>query len=178
MTEASDLWVFAYGSLMWDPGFPFVARERATLAGYTRDFCVRSRRHRGTTARPGLVLGLAPGGHCVGLAYRVHAAETAAVRAYLFEREMRRYEIYRESVLPVTLEDGTIVPAQTYVADPHHADFAGRWSAEAKAAIIAAARGGRGSNRDYLERTMGQLESLGIAEPGLEELARLVRAAG
>jgi cation transport protein ChaC len=78
-------------------------------------------------------------------------------------------------VLPVTLADGRSVPAQTYVADHLHADFAGGWSPAIKAAIIAAAEGGRGSNRDYLERTMGQLAALGIVEPGLEELARLVR---
>jgi cation transport protein ChaC len=31
-----DLWVFAYGSLIWRPGFAYVEAHRGTLAGFRR----------------------------------------------------------------------------------------------------------------------------------------------
>ena len=57
-----DIWFFAYGSLMWDPGFDFVETRSALLRGYHRKFCVDSTVYRGTPERPGLVLGLDRGG--------------------------------------------------------------------------------------------------------------------
>ena len=80
---ATRTWVFGYGSLMWRPGFAFVERRRATLHGRRRAFCIYSVHHRGTYERPGLVLGLAPGGSVRGVAYRVAAADWPDVYAYL-----------------------------------------------------------------------------------------------
>ena len=88
--SAGPLWVFAYGSLMWDPGFAFDHCAPAVLKGYRRAFCVLSKSHRGTPERPGLVLGLAPGGTCRGMVYRVTPERKAEVQAYLFERERRQ----------------------------------------------------------------------------------------
>ena len=59
-----DVWIFAYGSLMWDPGFAYVEAQPATLHGYHRQFCIYSYAYRGTPERPGLVLGLDRGGSC------------------------------------------------------------------------------------------------------------------
>src|ERR1700681_3993265 len=80
-------WGFGYGSLMWRPGFAYVERQPATLHGRRRAFCIYSVHHRGTYARPGLVLGLAPGGAVRGVAYRVAASAWGRVYAYLRERE-------------------------------------------------------------------------------------------
>ena len=90
------LWVFAYGSLMWQPGFPFVEARRARLEGYHRSFCIYSLHYRGTQQRPGLVLGLARGGTCEGIAFRVADEDAPAVRAYLHARELI-YGVYREA---------------------------------------------------------------------------------
>jgi cation transport protein ChaC len=169
------LWVFAYGSLMWDPGFAFAASAPAVLKGYRRAFCVWSTSHRGTPDRPGLVLGLAAGGICRGMAYRVEAGREAEVQAYLFERERRRYQVYRERLLSVRHAGGN-VRAQTYVVDPAAADYAGDLPEHEIARRIVAARGERGSNFDYLQRTLGQLRTLGIREPGLERIHALAQA--
>lgn len=171
-TEANPLWVFAYGSLMWDPGFAFDHCAPAVLKGYRRAFCVLSKSHRGTPERPGLVLGLAPGGTCRGMVYRVTPERRAEVQAYLFERERRRYEVYREAMLRVRHAKGAVV-AQTYIADPAAADYAGGLDDEETARRIVAAHGERGPNFVYLERTIGQLKALGIQEPSLQRIYRI-----
>ena len=66
-----DLWVFAYGSLIWNPTFRFVERKRGRIHGYRRSFCVWSNLGRGTTKNPGLMLGLDHGGACAGVLYRI-----------------------------------------------------------------------------------------------------------
>lgn len=166
------LWVFAYGSLMWDPGFAFDHCAPAVLKGYRRAFCIPSLSHRGTPARPGLVLGLAPGGTCRGMVYRVVPGHEAEVQAYLFERERRRYEVYRERILRVRHTGGAVL-AQTYVADPAAAGYAGELAEDEIARRIVMARGERGSNFDYLERTLAQLRALGIREPAIERIYEL-----
>lgn len=169
------LWVFAYGSLMWDPGFAYVHCTPAVLKGYRRAFCVLSMSHRGTAERPGLVLGLAPGGTCRGVVYRVAAEHEAEVQAYLFERERRRYDVYRERLLRVRHTRGAVL-AQTYTADPESPGFAGELAEAEIARRIVAAHGERGPNFDYLERTIGQLKSLGIREPGVERIYEIACA--
>jgi cation transport protein ChaC len=168
------LWVFGYGSLIWDPGFPVAERRIGRVTGWHRSFCMRSIHHRGTVDHPGLVLALdqAEGAGCTGVAFRVAAgAETGTVAA-LRERELVS-SAYFETLLPVETADG-VLDALTYVIDPDHAQYC-RLDLEEQAQIIATARGGRGRNRDYLWSTATHLAELGIADPDLEWLAARVR---
>lgn len=169
-----DLWVFGYGSLMWDAGFAYTKAEPALLHGYHRAFCVYSHRFRGTRDHPGLVLGLNPGGSCRGMAFRVAAGEVACALDALWEREMTR-NTYFPRLLPVWFSrrsghNNRIVRALVFVADPAHYAYAGRLGTERTARMIAAARGLRGANADYLHNTVGHLRELGVHDRALERL--------
>ncbi len=167
-----DLWVFAYGSLMWRPDFPFVERIEARLIGAHRALCVYSFVHRGTPERPGLVLGLDHGGTCRGIAYRVRAAERARTIAYLRAREQVT-SVYREVTRPIWLKDQSArrVRALCYVVDRGHAQYAGRLSLEQQLHHIRQGHGQSGANRDYVIATVGALEQLGYRETELHLLA-------
>ena len=117
----NSLWVFGYGSLMWEPGFDWQERVLARLSGWHRSFCMRSIHHRGTEARPGLVLALdaAEGAACDGVAFAVAAANADRTLDYLRERELIS-SAYLERTLPIALADGRAVEAVTYVIDPDH----------------------------------------------------------
>ena len=169
------LWVFGYGSLIWDPGFPVAERRIATLDGWRRSFCMRSIHHRGTVEAPGLVLALdrQEGASCTGVAFRVEPGHEAATLFTLRERELVS-SAYLETTLPVTTEGGPL-KALAYVIDPDHVQYC-HLDREEQAQIIATATGGRGRNRDYLWSTAAHLADLGIADSDLEWLADRVRA--
>ena len=171
----SQLWVFGYGSLIWDPGFAVAARRIARAEGWHRSFCMRSIHHRGTVAEPGLVLALdrAAGGICDGVAFAVPPGAEAATLAGLRERELIS-SAYLETTLVLDTADGP-VRALAYVIDPDHGQYCGGLPLEEQAQIIARAVGGRGTNRDYLWATTTHLTKLGIADPDLDWLSRRVR---
>ena len=172
------LWIFAYGSLMWDPGFPHETILPAEIDGYGRAFCVRSRGHRGTPDQPGLVVGLTPGGRCRGLLIQAQERHKASILDYLWRREMDLADGYMPRRVIARLDDGQRIEALTFVADLTHEAYAGILSVEETARRIAVAHGQRGSNRDYLERTLAQFDRLGIRDPGLVGLGRAVAALG
>jgi glutathione-specific gamma-glutamylcyclotransferase len=170
---ASERWVFGYGSLMWRPGFPFAERRGATLHGRRRAFCIYSVHHRGTYDRPGLVLGLAPGGACRGAAYRVAEVAWAQVYAYLLEREQPT-ETYAEALRHVRLDDGRRVEAMCFLSDVGHPQWAGALSVERQAQLIAGARGLSGRNVDYLRDLVEHLREMGVRDVGMEKLLGMV----
>ncbi len=172
---ASERWVFGYGSLMWRPGFPFAERRGAILHGRRRAFCIYSVHHRGTYERPGLVLGLAPGGACRGAAYRVAEADWPDVHAYLMEREQPT-ETYIEARRTLRLDDGRRAPALVFLSDLGHPQWAGALSVERQAALIGAAEGLSGRNVDYLRDLVEHLREMGVRDPGMERLLALVEA--
>jgi len=173
---ARGLWVFGYGSLIWEPGFAFDERVVGILRGFRRAFCMSSIVYRGTPDAPGLVLALDrdPAGACAGVAYRVDGPAGQEVLAYLRERELVSYA-YAEAWLPVELAGGGAVEAVAYVSNPSHAQYRGGLGLEEQADVIARARGPRGSNADYLFNTIDSLVALGLDDPHLLRLAELVR---
>jgi cation transport protein ChaC len=168
-----DLWVFTYGSLMWDPGFAHIAAEPALLRGYHRAFCIYSSRYRGTVKAPGLVLGLDPGGACKGIVYRIAAAAKPAALEALWQREMRR-GVYWPRLIPVSAPNGRR-NALAFVANREHSGYAGRMANDDAARIIAGCCGERGPNVDYLVYTLRHLDALGVHDHHLHRLLELVR---
>lgn len=170
MGEKRDLWVFAYGSLMWKPDFPHIAAESAMLYGYHRDFCIRSIVHRGTVEKPGLVLGLTRGGSCRGIAFRVASHDVMAALAILDAREMVT-NVYVPKLLPVHLTT-TKVFARCYVSDTRHRQYAGQMDMDQQADAIRHAHGQSGANIDYLARTLAHLKDMEIEDKRLFALGR------
>ncbi len=179
VSPGEDLWVFGYGSLMWDPGFPVAERAPALLYGYHRRFCIQSRRYRGTPERPGLVLGLDHGGSCRGIALRAAAADAAHVAAYLWDREMDSYA-YRPRRLRARLLGGSAgdrtVTVCTFVVDRTNPQYCQDHDLAHMAERIRCCRGQRGSNADYLINTVQHLDELGINDGPLHRLLALVTA--
>lgn len=170
--DGKDLWIFAYGSLIWDPGFPFEEARPALLRGYHRAFCLYSLRYRGTPERPGLVLGLDRGGACRGIAYRVAASRVDQVWSYLWEREMSMRS-YHCRLLPIAVA-GRCVEARTFVVDRGHRNYAGKLDPARTAEIICDAHGQRGACFSYLENTVRHLDQLGISDRRLHDLLHRV----
>lgn len=176
MTRRSGLWVFGYGSLIWNPGFPVAERHIARLPGFHRCFCMRSIHHRGTEKEPGLVLALdrEDAAACTGVAFRIAEGAEEPSLAELRERELVS-SAYVEVEVDLTLPDGAPVRAITYVVDPDHVQYCGRLPLDEQAAIIARAVGGRGPNSEYLYNTASHLDDLGIVDEELRWLNRTVR---
>ena len=176
MTDARDLWIFAYGSLLWDPGFQPAESARARLVGWRRSFCMWSHMFRGTEEVPGLVLALdaEPAATCEGVVLRVAKGQEDEVLAALRARELIT-GAYEERILPVALEDGRSVEAVAYVIRRDHHQYA-CVDAETQALTIARAHGQRGPNIDYLVRTAARLAEHGIHDPELEALLARARS--
>jgi cation transport protein ChaC len=171
----SELWIFGYGSLMWNTGFPHLEARHAILTGFSRVLCVYSVEYRGTPKRPGLVFGLDRGGSCEGVAFRVPESARQHTLSYLAERELIT-GIYRWVAHPVELEDGSgrIVRALCHVVDRRHVQYAGRLSLADQAAVVRASRGRRGLDLDYVLSTHRHLVELGIRDRTLERLVGLL----
>lgn len=169
-----ELWVFGYGSLMWDPGFPYTKWAPALVYGYHRALCVYSTMWRGTARRPGLVLGLDRGGACRGLAYQIAADDVETALAGLWAREMPR-RAYTPRLMGARLADREI-RVLTFIASVEHPAYAGRLSIRRTAELVASRRGDGGSNIDYLTRTIDHLAELGVRDHNLLGVLAAVRA--
>jgi len=169
------MWVFGYGSLLWNPGFEVAEQVVATLPGYARSFCMRSIHHRGTEQNPGLVLALdaEPAHACEGVALAVKAGTERETLAYLRERELIS-SAYVERELDIDLKDGRRVTALVYVINPDHVQYCGGLPLEEQAQIIAKAEGGMGPNPEYLFNTAAHLADIGLHDPDLEWLSQRV----
>jgi cation transport protein ChaC len=173
-----DFWVFAYGSLMWRPGFDFLERRNGRLIGAHRALCVYSFVHRGTPEKPGLVLGLDRGGNCRGIAYRVASGLRSKTIDYLRGREQVT-RVYREAWRRVWIDDDPqqSLHALCYVVDRGHRQYAGRLSLADQLHYARQGHGRSGACRDYVLAAVKELQTLGIKDIELQMLAERLKGA-
>lgn len=166
--DAEALWIFGYGSLMWNPAFTPVASESGRLEGWQRRMCVWTTLARGTPDLPGLSLGLSAGGVCTGMLFRVPERNCRQALASLWRREIWT-DIYQPRWVTVKGQGGRR-QAITFVVNRDSGQYAGTLPQSEQIFHIAHAVGERGTCRDYLEQTVSRLETLAIREPELNEL--------
>ncbi len=174
LEPSSDVWIFAYGSLIWNPIVRFAEQRVGTIYGWHRRFCLWVPRGRGTPENPGLVLGLDYGGSCRGIVYRIAANDVPSELLLLWRREM-----VVGSYIPrwVRVFDGTQkLDAIAFIINRRHRAYAGNISLETTVKSIATATGELGSCADYLMQTVDGLRTAGIQDKQLLRLRKHVLA--
>ncbi|MGR4000366.1 MAG: gamma-glutamylcyclotransferase [Alphaproteobacteria bacterium] len=169
------LYVFVYGSLIWNPGFNHERARAARIYGYHRDLSLFSVHYRGTRRHPGLVCGLDYGGSCVGFLYETRPEKSEETLDYLWRREMIQPDVYR----PVYVRCHTrrrVVSGMTFVLNREHPHYAGNLSDDERIAIVQRARGRNGSSQEYLRKTNESLIQAGIPCPRLQNLQAKLKA--
>jgi cation transport protein ChaC len=174
--DVSQVWIFGYGSLIWNPLLEFDEQLLVTLHGYRRRFCLKTELSRGSPDNPGLLLGLEPGGSCRGIAYRVAGDSLEDELRLLWKREMvtgaydPRWVTLRGS--------GKTIHGLAFVMNRGYPFYAGGLDDEQTARMLAAACGPLGTCAEYLFRTHSGLVSHGIDDPHLAALVARVQALG
>ncbi len=168
-----DIWIFGYGSLIWNPLIDFAERRYGQLFGFHKRFCLWTRIGRGTPDAPGLVLALDKGGSVKGCVYRIKAEMVAGELDILWRREMLNNS-YLPRWLKVRTNEG-IVSALAFTICHNSPSFAPKMSDAETARYIANAEGFVGSCRDYLFETTYALRKEGMADAMLERLVTLVK---
>ena len=166
--EGQDVWVFGYGSLMWNPAFHHIERRVGTVHGFHRQFCLWTHLGRGSPERPGLTLGLERGGSCHGIALRIAAEAVEEETTILWRREMLS-GAYVPRWVRVHAEAGT-VPAITFTINRSHPRYTGRIAEELIVEAIALATGPVGACADYLFNTVAHLEEVGVTDHRMRRL--------
>jgi cation transport protein ChaC len=164
-----DLWLFGYGSLIWNPGLPTVESVRARVSGYHRGLYLWSRVNRGTPEQPGLVLALDRGGSCTGVAFRLAGKTAMPHLEALWRREMPMGS-YRPAWLPCRLIDERRVLALAFVMRRDAPTYTGKLPDAVVKAVLGCARGRYGTTLDYVSRTVKALRESGIPDRALEAL--------
>lgn len=172
--EAGDLWLFAYGSLMWNPLLDFDRRAVATLHGWHRSFSLRSIAGRGSPERPGRMLGLESGGATQGVALRLAASRRDDELRMVWRREMVG-GAYRPTWAEIAFEDGTRTQAIAFVVDPDRPLFERDASVATVAPLIARASGSFGSNAEYVFKLEAALHECGLRDAYIDALAAELR---
>ena len=170
-----EVWIFAYGSLIWKPACDFVDMRTGLVRGWHRAFCLGwNNRFRGSDANPGLMLALDRGGACNGVLYRLPTGKIDQNMVKLLEREMG----WLPSPFPprwVNVKSGDrTIRAITFCIDRQSGRYVSGLSVEQIADMLATAVGSRGSMAEYLFATVQHLEDMGIHDPHLWQLQSLV----
>lgn len=174
--QPQRIWVFGYGSLIWNPAFRFAERRTARLFGFHRQFCLWARAGRGSPERPGLMLGLERGGSCHGVAYRIARAEVESELDVVWRREMLT-RVYHP-VWAAVRTPGGIEHAIAFVANRGHERYVRGLDDAQIAGLLASGAGPLGSCCEYLFDTVAHLRELGIRDRRLEALEAGVKAHG
>jgi len=171
---ADAFWVFAYGSLIWNPCFDVVERRVARAHGWRRIFCLGwDRRFRGNSDNPGLMLALDRGGQCRGVVFRLDPATLTDSLARLVRREMSMVpSSFPPRWITVTTDEGPL-RALTFAMDRRSGRYIGDLTEEQTADMLATACGFRGSMAEYLHATVEHLEQMGIHDRHLWRLQHL-----
>jgi cation transport protein ChaC len=170
-----DVWIFGYGSLMWNPAMNYVESVRADLQGWCRRFCIRLYMGRGAPDTPGLMLALDRGGVCRGLAFRIAAAEVREELSLLWKREMLGGS-YVARWVTVNIQ-GQRQKALTFVVNRKSDRYAFGLTAAQAAEIISTGGGSLGTCAAYFRTTLQTLQKLGIKDAGMERIRRVLVAA-
>ena len=170
----NSMWVFGYGSLIWNPALYFTEKKRGTVHGYHRRFCLWSTIGRGSPSRPGLMLGLERGGSCKGIFYKIDRREIRTELDIVFRRELIT-AAYRPTWVSARILGESPFKAIAFVINRDHNRYAGMLDDETVIQTIADAKGTLGSCSDYLYETVLQLENLGMPDRHLASIARHVR---
>lgn len=172
--DCSNVWVFGYGSLIFNPVIKHTERVNAKIYGNHRRFCLRTRIGRGSPDCPGLVLALDRGGSCAGVAFKLNPETAIAELDLLWRREMITLA-YNARWVKLHTDEG-VKSGIAFVSIPAHQSYAAPMSLDSEAEIIAAASGFIGSCRDYLFDTVAGLHDHGIRDRHLENLVTAVKA--
>ena len=169
-----ELWIFAYGSLIWNPLFNYSDRCCAVVEGWQRQFCLLAPVGRGTIDNPGLVLGLEPGDRCQGIAYRLRRDENLESELLLLWRREMVVGSYIPTWIEAKTDTGTI-EVLAFVVDTQHPVYVNNLSTEKIVESLATAEGSLGSSAEYLNQTVCGLLAAGIEDRKLIELDCLVK---
>ncbi|CPR19951.1 gamma-glutamylcyclotransferase [Brenneria goodwinii] len=172
--DCGPVWVFGYGSLMWNPVFDAEEACLATLHDWHRAFCLRLTAGRGTTNRPGRMLALIPGGKTTGLAFRLSESSLREDLELLWKREMLT-GCYRPEWFELQQKNGDIVTALVFVSAMEHPLIEEDTCIQRVAPLIAQASGPLGTNAQYLFALEQELKNYGMEDNELSELAQQVR---
>jgi len=168
--RAEPLYIFAYGSQMWDPSFEFESWSYGVVKGYHRSPCIYSTIYHGTDEHPGLVFGLDEGGECEGIVYRVSSRHSEKVLTAIRRKEMPTgLPVYIETLLPVTTADG-IFSSVTFIANQNCIKYAGHLSDTARVELMAKSVGENGPCLDYYKAAVERMAKMGIQDEYLTNL--------
>ena len=174
--HGDGLWVFAYGSLIWNPAMHITARLLARAEGWHRDYCLATTGGRGTPDNPGMLLGLKPGGACVGAVLRVDEDVLEEELSILWRREMVADGYIPRWVAVETPAGKPLGAAIAFTINPDGPSYCGPMPEADLVRRIATAQGTLGTASDYLFNTRDGLRSMGITDPLLERLGNAVSA--
>jgi len=166
------VWVFGYGSLMWNPDFKLAEKITGTVKGYRRSLCLKSMVYRGTRDFYGLVFGLDKGVSCQGMAYRIAEKDIHSEMLKIWEREMFA-GTYIPTWVNVNTKQGDI-SAVTFVINHEHKHYLPNLGLKVIAERVARAEGNCGSCHDYVKNTVKCLHLLGLRDHALEDLLRFI----